>query len=386
MINIVFWGMGLPLGIAAWLGWAYAAWQTFIIPYRKHRHSSFGAWLGEVAQSRHLLIWVWVTAYFVWQGTQWVKSIRYQLPIYPLLTLFAAAGLIALWDWAGKRERRSILRRAVAVVALAIVVFGAYGWATAFTEIYRQTTTRVAASEWIYDNVPTAATLQLQQNGAAQAIQLPFLNTVILGVDGESDVAPFEIKPEAGTVTIDSLTINRLIDLASDPESETLRILIGSSPDLSRPIAQADVTTNVEQFGARGGAVQVTFKDVQLPPGNYFVTLQVVSGAPLQVESSTIAVETWDETVPVRASGRDGYSIYHGLEVKREWEDVEEKRAQIVQSLQQSDYVTMASNRAYGSMSRQPLRYPLTSEYYRLMLSGQLGFKLVASIESYATL
>ncbi|MBP7688300.1 MAG: glycosyltransferase family 39 protein [Thermoflexales bacterium] len=383
LINIVFWGMGLPLGITAWLGWAYAAWQTFITPYRKHRHGSLGAWLSDVAKSRHLLIWVWVSAYFVWQGSQWVKSIRYQLPIYPFLTLFAAAALIALWDWARPPARRAVLRRIAAIAALAIVVLGTYAWATAFTEIYRQTTTRVAASEWIYDNVPTAATLHLRQpDGATQAIQLPFFSTVILGVDGESTTAQFKIEDAA---TVEAITINRLIDLAGDPEPETIRVSI-TSADPANPIAQADATTNVEQFGARGGAVGAVFNGTSLVPGTYFATLQIVSGAPLQAESSTIAVETWDETVPVRVGGRDGYSIYHGLEIKREWEDVEEKRAQIIQSLQQSDYVTMASNRAYGAMSRQPLRYPLTAEYYRLMFSGELGFKLVASIESYPTL
>ena len=383
LINIVFWGMGVPLGIAAWLGWAYAAWQTFITPYRKHRHGSLWDWLSEVAKSRHLLIWVWVTAYFVWQGTQWVKSIRYQLPIYPFLTLFAAAGLIALWDWARQPAQRSALRRTLAIAALASVVLGAYGWAAAFTEIYRQPTTRVAASEWIYDNVPTVATLHYRVNGAPQTLQLPFPSSVILSTDGESTATTFEIEEAA---VLDSITINRLIDLAGDAEPETLRISIGSSADLGNPIAQADATTNVESFGARGGKIEVAFNGAPLSPGSYFAGVQVVSGAPVQAESSTIAVETWDETVPVRVGGRDGFSIYHGLEVHREWEDVEEKRAQIVQSLQQSDYVTMSSNRAYGSMSRQPLRYPLTSEYYRLMFSGELGFKLVASIESYPTL
>lgn len=383
LINIVFWGMGVPLGLAAWIGWAWAAWQTFIMPYRKHRQGSLAAWLSAVARSRHLLIWVWVTAYFVWQGTQWVKSIRYQLPIYPFLTLFAAAALIALWDWARQPARRSTLRRVSAIAALAMVVLGAYAWATAFTEIYRQPTTRVAASNWIYDNVPTAATLHY---GASQAIQLPFPNTVTLSVDGDSTAAPFEIKPEAGAVTIDSVTINRLIDPAGDPEPETIRVAIGTTPDLASPIAQAAITTNVEPFGARGGAVNIALSGAQLAPGHYFVTLQVVSGAPLQTESSTIAVETWDETVPVRVDGRDAFGIYHGLEVKREWEDVPEKLAQIVQALQDSDYVTMSSNRAYGSMPRQPLRYPLTAEYYRLMFTGQLGFKLAAAIESYPAL
>ena len=69
-INIVFWGMGVPLGLAAWLSWAWAAWQTFITPYRKNRHGKLIDWISGVAQSRHLLIWIWITGYFAWQGSQ----------------------------------------------------------------------------------------------------------------------------------------------------------------------------------------------------------------------------------------------------------------------------------------------------------------------------
>ena len=119
------------------------------------------------------LIWLWVTGYFVWMGSAWVKSIRYQLPIYPFLSIIAAAGLIALLDWAF-RARRATLWRAVSIAVVGFVIVGAYGWAFAFTDIYRQTTTRIAAPQWIYDNVPTAVTLRVDQNGAPTPIQLPF--------------------------------------------------------------------------------------------------------------------------------------------------------------------------------------------------------------------
>jgi hypothetical protein len=127
-INIVFWGMGLPLGLAAWIGWAWAAWQTFVTPYLRRRHGKVADWIIGVAQSRHLLIWIWITGYFVWMGSTWVKSIRYELPIYPFLSILAAAGLFAFLDWAF-RARRSTVWRAISIAALAFVIVGAYSWA-----------------------------------------------------------------------------------------------------------------------------------------------------------------------------------------------------------------------------------------------------------------
>jgi hypothetical protein len=194
---------------------------------------------------------------------------------------------------------------------------------------------------------------------------------------------PFEVKLDS---TLQSATVNRLIDPIADPEPETLRLTISASPDGANPIATADLTAHVEQAGPRGGSFTFNFAPVALPPGPYFALLTAVGGAPLHAESSTIAVESWDETVPVRVEGRDGYSIYHGVEVQRQWEDTTDKLNGLVDWLTQSDYVTMSSNRAYGSMARQPRRYPLTNEYYRAMFNGELGYQLAGSVESYPTL
>jgi YYY domain-containing protein len=381
-VNIVFWGMGLPLGLAAWISWAWATWQTYVTPYLRNRHGKVADWLSGVAQSRHLLIWIWVTGYFVWMGSTFVKSIRYQLPIYPFLSIFAAAGLVALLDRA-MRTRRAVLWRAISIAVMALVVVGTYAWAFAFTDIYRRTTTRIAASEWIYDNVPTAVTLHVDQNGASTPIQLGYPNTTTLAVDNQPVAAVFKTDAES---TLQSATINRLIDPIADPDPETLRLTISTSPDGTSPIASADLTAHVEQAGPRGGSFTLNFTPVTLPPGEYYALLTSVSGAPVEAVSSTIAVESWDETVPVRVDGRDGYSIYNGVEVQRQWEDTQQKLDGFVDWLTQSDYVTMSSNRAYAPMSRQPRHYPLTSEYYRAMFSGELGFKLVAVFESYPTL
>ncbi|MBI4771285.1 MAG: glycosyltransferase family 39 protein, partial [Chloroflexi bacterium] len=72
--NIVLWGMGLPLGLTAFAGLGWALVRAF-------RDED---WLV------YLLPLTWTGGYFLFMGTRWVKSIRYFLPIYPFLALFAA--------------------------------------------------------------------------------------------------------------------------------------------------------------------------------------------------------------------------------------------------------------------------------------------------------
>ncbi|HUT25432.1 MAG TPA: DUF2298 domain-containing protein [Sumerlaeia bacterium] len=146
--NMVLWGMGPLLGVAAWLGWLLAGWQ-----------------LARRRAGWHLIAFSWVAVLFLHQGTQWVKSMRYLLPIYPCLALLAAWLLVAFWDWAGARRSgetdrpRLFWRRLAAGGAAALVLAGTAFWAFAFTSIYRRPHSRVAASEWLYDNVPTGSAL-----------------------------------------------------------------------------------------------------------------------------------------------------------------------------------------------------------------------------------
>ncbi len=133
-LNVVIWGLGLPLGLAAWVAWA---------------------WMGfELARGarRHLVLWPWTTVYFAFYATRWVKAMRYFLPIYPLLILMAAYGLVRIVAWArGSRDR---YRRLIAWSALAFVVVATAAWGVGFFTIYLRPHTRIAASRWIYDHVP----------------------------------------------------------------------------------------------------------------------------------------------------------------------------------------------------------------------------------------
>ena len=70
--NLTLWGLGLPLGILAWAGFLYMGWRILK-----------GEW-------RHALLWGWTALYFLWQSLQFNPTMRYQLPIYPLLAMMAA--------------------------------------------------------------------------------------------------------------------------------------------------------------------------------------------------------------------------------------------------------------------------------------------------------
>ncbi len=98
-----------------------------------------------------------------------------------------------------------------------------------------------------------------------------------------------------------------------------------------------------------------------------------------------MANEHWDDPLPLPIPGYD-HSRYAGPQLPLYDPDEPKKIDTIIQMLSQSTYLNMTSNRLYGSIPRMPERYPMTTEYYRRLFAGELGFTQVASITSYPTL
>jgi YYY domain-containing protein len=140
--NLALWGVGLPLGLAIWAAWGLMAVQI----YRRNR------W-------EHLLPWVWMTLTFFYQSVQFVKTVRYLLPIYPTMALMAGYGLCWLW---GRAARARWPLKAAARGAVVAVALGTALWALAFAGIYTRPVTRVAASRWIYQNIPPGSSLSFE--------------------------------------------------------------------------------------------------------------------------------------------------------------------------------------------------------------------------------
>jgi 4-amino-4-deoxy-L-arabinose transferase-like glycosyltransferase len=264
-VNMVVWGLGLPLGLTAWAGWAVAAWQIIRGLTIKPDHETVRT---------HLLPVVWIGGMFLWQGLQYVQSMRYLLPIYPILCMMAAW---LLWwlvgkarscpfpavRWAWPPAPRFLLWAAFGLMALVLVGTMLWGWG--FLAIYRRPLTRLTASQWMYDNIP---------------------------------------------------------------------------------------------------------------PG------------------SVIANEHWDDPLPLRMEGKDAFGSYgyKGLSTSSDGlmqmysEDVPEKRELLYQWLNEADYIVLSSNRLWGSIPRLPMRYPMTTLYYKLLFEGKLGFEQVERVTSFPTI
>jgi YYY domain-containing protein len=245
--NMVVFGLGPALGLAAWGGWLLAGRDI---------------WRGRDRAAGRVLLWAWVLVLFAYQGSQWVASMRYFLPIYPALALFAALLLARAWRAAreaggGAGSRVARWRPAAAALLVALVVGGTLAWAWAFTSIYRRPHSRIEASRWIYANVPPATAL---------------------------------------------------------------------------------------------------------------------------------AVEHWDDALPLRLSGASQSTLYRRLELANYAEDTPQKLDAMLATLDQAGYVILSSDRLADSIPRLPMRYPMTTRYYRALYSGELGFRQVAEFTAYPRL
>ena len=298
-VNMVVWGMGLPWGLAGWIGWAVAVWQTLRALTRGK-----GVALGRV----HLLPVAWIGGMFLWQGLQYVQSMRYLLPLYPLLAMMAAWFLWWIVDRARSWTARSAgveaggMRRLPrpqllfsgfrggSYVLLAAVVITTMLWGWGFLAIYRRPLTRVTASKWIYQNVPEGSVIANEHWDDA----LPF------SIDGH-----ISFKPSGWYYGV---------------------------TQYDRPVLDANTGNQV---------------------------IDPLTGKPL---------------------------YYREGQIENYAEDTPEKREKLYGWLNDADCIAMSSNRLWGSIPRLPMRYPMTTEYYKLLFEGKLGFKEALHVTSFPTI
>ena len=94
---------------------------------------------------------------------------------------------------------------------------------------------------------------------------------------------------------------------------------------------------------------------------------------------AAVLKEHWEEGLP-------GMHEYRIPELPLYEEDTPHKLDQLTGMLAEADYLAFFSNRLYGTIPRLPERYPATSEYYRELFSGGLGYELVRVEATYPAL
>ncbi len=139
----VIWGMGLPLGLAALAGSAWALGKAVL----------FRAKGGE------LVVWVWLVPYFGITGAFMAKFNRYMSPVLPFVLLFTA-GLIVWLLQVRVGPRYRLAARLPAVLLALIATGGGLFWTLAFTNgVYASEHTWVSASRWVYANAPAGSVI-----------------------------------------------------------------------------------------------------------------------------------------------------------------------------------------------------------------------------------
>lgn len=103
-------------------------------------------------------------------------------------------------------------------------------------------------------------------------------------------------------------------------------------------------------------------------------------------ENASIAVEHWDDTLPVGVPGAEWIPRYFQLPLVLYESDTEQKVWNVSVTLSIADYVAISSNRLSGTITRIPAWYPITSHYYALLETGLLGYRPVQQFTSYPSL
>ncbi len=383
-INLTVWGLGLPLGILAWTGFLYMGWRIFK-----------GEW-------RHALLWGWTAFYFLWQSLQFNPTMRYQLPIYPLLAMMAAWVIFEVSGVSMSRARKY----AIGAVGIIVVALTAV-WAFAFHTIYLRDEPRIAASHWIFQNIAGPINIRIQADDSTYNHPLPFPADGFIQAGQPYDTSFFAERDGI----LDAVTLGHALNKLA--ASSTLRLILSETPNPTpeQALATASLTSKFEARGdPRGDSYTLTLdKPVKVTKDTqYYLRLEIDHGV-LEIKAATLANETdFDYPLPINVDGFNAFGgLYRGdLNLQVYWDDNADKLNRFTTTLNDTDYLLIPTNHQYGQITRLPERYPLTTLYYRELIGcpedkqiiwcyrvaqpgrfeGRLGYDLVAVFESYPRL
>ena len=282
--NMVLWGLGLPLGILAWSGFLWMGWRMFK-----------GEW------KKHLLVWVWTALFFVSQSRSFNPTMRYLLYIYPSLAMISAWTVFSFWDLKRKGEDGfkfvhkfwAVAPKAISIL-LGLGVLGAtVAWAYGFAQIYNRPVTRVAASEWIYQNVPGPMNLKVEAAEGTLNQPLSFRSGLSLLDDKGVKIA--FTTPEKGVIT--DMVFPHVLDPLGSTIVKTMTVLVSEDAEGKTIIGAGTLSDSFSARGSdsRGNAYTVVFdqKPVVQPGQRYYFIFRFdVTGLSL---ASTITYHLLDE-------------------------------------------------------------------------------------------
>jgi YYY domain-containing protein len=385
--NLTLWGLGLPLGILAWAGFLLMGWRIL-----KGEH-------------KHLLLWGWTAFYFTWQSLQFNATMRYQLPVYPLLCMMAAWGIFELASLKVRTFKHLNLSTIFASLIGATVLILTAIWAFAFQSIYLREEPRVEASRWLFQNAPASVNVQIETENETLNQPLPISSELIIS-NGNPYLLVFTPKEDG---LLNQITFAHALDASGLPSQINLTLYTASQPEveLARTSVPLD-STQIKHVDGNALTFQLN-QPVSLQTSQQYIIKIETTGTGLSITGSSIVNETdYDFGLPFRVDSYDPYGgLYSNddLVLQVYWVDDTNKLTRFVDILSKADYIVIPTNHQYAQITRVPERYPMTTLYYRELLGcpaeqeiikcyqvaepntyqGNLGFELVEVITSYPT-
>ena len=179
--NLVAWGMGWPLGIAAVAGTVYAAIGLGIElllgkgdPNGPTGLSAMKArivrWFDHPRRAGVMVMLGWTIPFFAYTARLEVKFLRYMLPLVPVLCLLAAQLMIQVGTLlSGKAGKRQV----IVWGPVAVVLVPTLLWALAYMRVYAQEHPWQAASRWFFQNAPRGSYYTWEAWGDRLPVDLP---------------------------------------------------------------------------------------------------------------------------------------------------------------------------------------------------------------------
>ena len=283
--NISLYGLGLPLGLAAW---GAALWALVRVLR------------GKQDWTRLAIPVAWVAVYFGWLGQNWVTTMRYFLPIYGMLTLFAAWGLTELTTmaWRSWRAMPQQFNRRLALASAGLVMLLVVGhtvmYGIGFSNIHTTQLTRVAAARYAQEFVPGDVGIWIETDDGRERMvnlsiynfrsQPPNIRTVPQGETVSAALSPQFSSDLSG------VSLNTVQDPQRDPEIERLRISVwsdgGSSGGrmLGAQLLEIDLSADglgAQQFVSFDPPIPIITAADSAAVTGYTLRVEVLEGGPV---------------------------------------------------------------------------------------------------------
>ncbi|MFN2194958.1 MAG: DUF2298 domain-containing protein [Anaerolineales bacterium] len=277
--NIVLWGLGLPLGMLAVIGFIWVGWRML-----------HGSW------RRHLVLWIWTAAYFTWQSLQFNPTMRYFLPIYPMLAIYAGwtlDQLLGRWQArrsvarAGRNDRWNQWIRIGAVVLAGIVLAATYTYAYAFSRIHTRPFSRAEASRWIFEHIPGPINFSIAGDGQTENQIVPVPYEFVLRPD-----TPFltNFIPRIPGI-VQSVTLHQVVDQNLDASDFDVFMRVQQEADNLEPqVLGSGTAVPLEGSGEMVLDLNLDRDQTLFSDQSYYLILEPAPGQPAVEFNGTLTM------------------------------------------------------------------------------------------------